>query len=143
MSARILTDLITRLKDYDEMANLVGNRIFATAAPISAERPLIVVETDSYFPEDSMNSGGEVIAHKFDLNCFSDRANTGWHMVEAIRNAYSGYSGDLGSSDIRSVKITNVIDLSILNPASGGQHIIFRYMVSMDVQYRTSVAELG
>lgn len=142
----ILADVATFLKASSAIADLIGARVFAGAAPQNAEWPRIVISKISNPPSYTLSgeAGYSVAQIQVDAWAKDTNGQNGLWQAErlaaAIQNRMSGYRGTMGATTVRTATIVRNNDETI-EPKNASDAKKYRVSMDFDIFYLKAVPD--
>lgn len=102
--------LTAYLKAYAGLTALVGSRIYPVKFPQTTTMPCVVfqrIDTPRELTHDSSGAAGDLAHPRFQIEAWSETYHAGKDIVDVLRSALNGKSGDLGGVTIRAALVDN------------------------------------
>jgi len=110
MANDIKIDLLAYLKARPAIKAIVGRKIYAGHAVSSASLPYITFSRVSEPAHHHMASAAGIASPTFQVDSWGRNLKQVSTLSEAIRNAIDGFTGLMGTNDVRVARITATFD---------------------------------
>lgn len=118
------------------ITDVVGQRVYALAAPGSAAKPHIIFG-QTRKESDHVMGGAAGVAHPvFRFDCVATSVATVLTVAEALRQELHGFSGSMGAMKVWSVELDDEADQAIRHPEGSDTYIYIR-----SVSYMLEITE--
>lgn len=133
------SDLHNFIETDSEISALIGGRVYPQVAPTGAATPYVVIDVVAGNPE--YHAGGEagVSTTEWDIDIFADTYAETISVKEKLRDQLSGKKGAVGSSNLRSVMVTEDRDLDQISEF-GQQYTKFARRLGLTIAYAQTVS---
>jgi len=141
MANDIKIDLVAFLKSKTAIKAIVGRKIYPGHAPSSASLPYITFSRISEPPHHHMGAAAGIASPTFQVDSWGRNSKQVSKLSEAIRNAIDGFTGLMGTNDVRVARITRTSDDEEAQQ-NGTQQPAFRIGQDILIWYLRSVPTL-
>lgn len=141
MANDIKIDILAFLKSKTAIKAIVGRKIYAGHAPSGASLPYITFSRVSEPPHHHMKAAAGIASPTFQIDSWGKNSKVVSELSEAIRNAIDGFTGLMGTNDVRVARITASFD-DEEEQKNGSQRPAYRVTQDILIWYLRSVPTL-
>lgn len=131
-------DIYTYMSTNAGIIALTETRIYPNLATSRATFPYITFERIDNRSEHHMLAASKLARATYEISCWSDTAASLDAVAEAVRNAFDGFIGVMGSTIVRRARVEQNSD-DFIDPTDGSQEGTFGDRIDVSLWFVQSV----
>lgn len=130
----ILGDIRTYIAGRSSVITLCGTRVYSLRGPVNTPVPYVIVEREGGEPDYSLLAETGSARVEIAVSCYGATATSAEEVAAAVRNALSGFRGQMGSTTATAPIITDSV-LDYLPPEDGSDRGHYVETLRFEVGY--------
>lgn len=126
-------NIITWLKTYSTITDLVVARIYSAPAPRNASKPFITIQMITDESDRYLGGVNGYARGTYDIDCYAATPEGAHALANAVRAATDGYSGAMGTATDCYCHIRPVIEEPPEPEDTGGDDMASRIVLSASI----------
>lgn len=136
--ATLRAALYARLLDSAALAAVVGDRVFHARIPQRKDFPAVVFTTPSRSYGHNLGGGDGTSTANVQVDCWAATAVAAEEAAEAVRLAFQGFRGRVGSVEFTACLVDDVGEI-VTQDSPGKDAWTYRHLLMIDATHRVSI----